>query len=63
MPGQVAGEHADQHVAADPVLEPVVDRAQVQVLGLDVPEVALQVREVLIGLAYCAKTTFSITAR
>jgi hypothetical protein len=46
VPGQVAGEHADQHVGFDPVLQPVPDGPQVQVVGLEVPEVAFQVREV-----------------
>jgi uncharacterized membrane protein YeaQ/YmgE (transglycosylase-associated protein family) len=29
VPGEVSSEHADQHVAADPVLQPVVDGPQV----------------------------------
>ena len=49
MPGEVGGEHADQHVALDPVLQAVEDRAQVQVVGFDVPEVAFDVLEVLVG--------------
>ena len=36
VPGQVGGEHADQHVGLDAFFEPVEDRAQVQVVGLDV---------------------------
>ena len=49
MPGQVGGEHADQHVGLDAFVEAVPDGAQVQVVGLDVPEVALDVVEVLVG--------------
>src|SRR5581483_3055317 len=49
VPGEVGGEHADQHVRADPVLEPVVDRPQVQVVGLHDPEVPFDVLEVLVG--------------
>ena len=49
VPGQVLGEHADQHVGADPVGQVVVDRAQVQVVGLDVAEVAFDVGELLVG--------------
>ena len=36
-------------MAADPVLQPVVDGAQVQVAGLEGPEVALDAGEVLVG--------------
>jgi hypothetical protein len=42
VPGEVGGEHADQDVAADPVLEPVMDGAQVQVIGFQRPEVAFK---------------------
>src|SRR5512142_1961558 len=49
MPGQVAGEHADQHVGLDPVFEPVPDGPQVQVVGFDVPEVAFEAGQVLVG--------------
>ncbi len=49
VPGQVAGEHADQHVGPDAFLEPVPDGPQVQVIGFDVPEVPLDVFEVLVG--------------
>ena len=49
MPDQVGGEHADQHVGADPVFEAVVDRAQVQVVGLDGAEVAFDAGQVLVG--------------
>ena len=48
VPGQVGGEHADQHVGFDALSEPVEDRAQVQVAGLDVAEVPLGVFEVLV---------------
>ena len=47
-PVQVAGEHADQYVGLDAFFQPVEDQAQVQV-GLDVPEVPLDVLEVLVG--------------
>ena len=49
VPGEVAGEHADQHVAADPAGEVVVDGPQVQVVGLGDAEVPLDVLEVLVG--------------
>ena len=49
VPGQVAGQHADQHVGFDTFFQPVEDRPQVQVVGFDVPEVPLGVLEVLVG--------------
>ena len=49
MPGEVAGEHADQHVGADAFFQPVEDRAQVQVVGFDRAEVPFDVFEVLVG--------------
>src|SRR6266516_2884235 len=49
VPGEVAGEHADQYVAADPAGEVVVDGPQVQVVGLGDAEVPLDVLEVLVG--------------
>ena len=49
VPGEVAGEHADQDVAADPVGEVVVDGPQVQVVDFGDAEVALDVVEVLVG--------------
>src|SRR5215510_4300848 len=49
VPGEVAGEHADQHVAADPAGQVVVDGPQVQVVGLGDAEVAFDVLEVLVG--------------
>ncbi len=44
----LAGGLADQHVGFDALSEPVEDRAQVQVAGLDVAEVPLGVFEVLV---------------
>jgi hypothetical protein len=44
VPDQVAGEHADQHVGANAVLQPVPDGPHVQVVGFDVPEVAFKER-------------------
>jgi hypothetical protein len=49
VPGQVAGEHADQDVGADAFLQPVEHRPQVQVVGLVRAEVPLGVCEVLVG--------------
>jgi len=50
VPGEVGGEHADQHVPADPVFEPVVDRPQVQVISFEGPEIgAFLPSEVLVG--------------
>ena len=42
MPGEVGGEHADQHVGLDAFFEAVEDRAQVEIVGFDVPEVAFK---------------------
>src|SRR6266436_4729271 len=49
VPGEVAGEHADQDVAADPAGEVVVDGPQVQVVGFGDAEVPLDVLEILVG--------------
>ena len=49
VPGQVAGEHADQHVCLDAFFQPVEHRPQIQVVGLDRAEVPLDVLEVLVG--------------
>src|ERR1700682_447743 len=49
VPGQVGGEHADQDVGADAVLEAVIDRAQVQVVGVDAAEVAFHAGQVFVG--------------
>ena len=49
VPGEVAGEHADQHVGPGAFFEPVEDGPQVQVVSLDVAEVPLHVLEVLAG--------------
>src|SRR5216683_742370 len=49
VPGEVAGEHADQHVGFDALFEAVVDGPQVQVVGLEVAEVPLDVFEVLVS--------------
>ncbi len=43
VPGQVAGQHADQHVGPDAFFEVVADGPQVQVVGLDVAEIAFYV--------------------
>jgi hypothetical protein len=40
VPDQVGGEGADEDVGADPVVEPVVDRAEVEVGGFEGAEVA-----------------------
>jgi hypothetical protein len=42
VPGEVAGEHADQHVRPDAFFQPVEHWPQVQVVGFDVPEVPLK---------------------
>jgi len=49
VPGEVGGEHADQYVGFHPLFEAVEDGAEVEVVGFDVPEVALDVFEVLVG--------------
>ena len=53
VPGEVAGEHADQDVGADPVGEAVVDGPQVQVVGLGDAEVPSGVFEILVGGDHC----------
>src|SRR5277367_194651 len=58
VPGQVAGEHADQHVGPDAFLEPVEDGPQVQVVGFDVPEVPFRVFEVLVGSDHGGRVEF-----
>ncbi|HET9117783.1 MAG TPA: hypothetical protein VFN75_06885, partial [Pseudonocardiaceae bacterium] len=35
VPGKVAGQHADQYVGADALVEAVVDGSQIQVVGFD----------------------------
>ena len=49
VPGEVGGEHAYQGVGADAVLDAVVDRAQVQVVGFEAAEVTFDAGEVLVG--------------
>src|SRR6185312_11942369 len=58
VPGQVAGEHADQHVRFDAFFEPVEHRPQVQVVGLHRPEVALDVPEVFVGGHHAGRAEF-----
>jgi hypothetical protein len=52
VPHQVAGEHADRDVRGDAFLRPVVDRAQVQIVDLDDPKVALHGGQILAGEHY-----------
>src|SRR4029077_6307819 len=49
VPGEGGCEHADQHARPDAFLPPAEDGPQVQVVGFDVPEVPLDVSEVLVG--------------
>src|SRR5260221_177298 len=49
VPGEVVGEHADQHVGADPAGEPVADGADEQV-GVQAAEDAFDVFQGLVGL-------------
>ena len=49
VPGQVAGQHADQHVRPDAAFEPAEHRPQVQVVGFDRAEIPLDVLEALVG--------------
>src|SRR5208337_434255 len=49
VPGEVAGEHADQHVRLDAFFQAVEDGPQVQVVGFDVAEVPFDVFEVFVG--------------
>jgi hypothetical protein len=46
---QVAGEHGDRHVGPNAFFQTAEDGPQVQLVGLDVPEVPLDVSEVLVG--------------
>ena len=48
-PAQVPGQHADQHMGPDVFLQSAEDHAQVQIIGFDVPEIPLDVLEVLVG--------------
>src|SRR5208282_3866380 len=59
VPGEVAGQHADKHVGLDAFLEPVEDGPQVQVVGFDVPEVPLDVFEVLVGGDHGGRVEFA----
>lgn len=49
VPGQVGGEHADEHVGPYPVFGVVVDRAQLQIDRFDRAEVAFDVGQELVG--------------
>src|SRR6266699_3702194 len=49
VPGDVVGEHADEHVGGDPVFEPVADGADQQV-GVQAAEDPLDVFQGLVGL-------------
>ena len=49
VPDEVRGEHADQDVGLDAVFEAVVDRAQVQVVDLDVAPVSFHMGQVFVG--------------
>ena len=49
MPLDMAGEHAQEDMGAHPWGEPVVDRTEVQIDGLQAAEGALEVGKVLVG--------------
>ena len=49
MPFDVAGEHAQKDMGAHPRRQPVVDRAEVQIDGLQAAKGALDMGEVLVG--------------
>jgi hypothetical protein len=49
VPFDVEGEHAEEHVRADAVFEPVVDPADLQLGPLEDAEVALDLFELLVG--------------
>src|SRR5215831_7750669 len=49
VPFDVAGEHAQKDVGAHPRRQPVVDRAEVQIDGLQAAKGALDMGEVLVG--------------
>jgi hypothetical protein len=49
MPDEVGGEHADEHVGADPIGQVVEDGPQVQVVYFDAGEVCFHVFEVFVG--------------
>ena len=45
VPGEVSGEHADEHVGAEAVFAVVVDGPQIEVVGFGDAEVPLDVCE------------------
>ena len=49
MPGEVVGEHAEEHVRADAVVEVVVDRADLELGAFEGSERSLDLFEVLVG--------------
>ena len=49
MPGEVVGEHAEEHVRADAVVEAVMDRADLQLGAFEGAKRALDLFEILVG--------------
>ena len=49
MPGEVVGEHAQEHVRADALGEAMVDRADLEFGAFEGPERALDVLELFVG--------------
>src|SRR5262245_10641221 len=49
MPFDVAGEHAEKDMSAHPRGEPVVDRAEVQIDGLETPKDGLDPSQTLVA--------------
>ena len=49
MPGEVVGQHAEEHVRADAVFEVVVDRADLELGAFEGAERSLDLFEVLVG--------------
>jgi ferric-dicitrate binding protein FerR (iron transport regulator) len=50
VPGEVGGEHADEHVRADAAGEAVVDGSQVQIDGFEAAELRFDQAQSLVGL-------------
>jgi len=60
MPGEVVGQHAQEHVCADPVLEVVVDRADLKLGAFEGPERELDLLEVLVGADHVTGAQFGL---
>ena len=55
-PFQIIGEHAEEHVSADALLQPMMDRANVQIDGLQTAKGALDHAERFVGRTVAASS-------